>query len=98
MFVFTSASQKYFLKFVFIKPFDSRQKAFFLSGVTMSHPQDPKNEAPTPEISEQLTAEAELLAETFESADSLEDFTKALMDSLTSKLHTNIDEIFKKNT
>ena len=59
----------------------------------MSEPQDPKNET---EIPEQLTAEAELLEETFESAESLEAFTKSLMDSLTSKLHANIDEIFKQ--
>jgi hypothetical protein len=61
----------------------------------MSHPQDPKIET---ELPEQLTAEAELLEETFESAESLEDFTKSLMENLTSKLHANIDEIFKKNT
>ncbi|MNK87073.1 hypothetical protein D3C87_1070020 [compost metagenome] len=60
----------------------------------MSHPQEPK--VKTPETPEQLTAEAELLEETFESAESLEDFTKSLMDSLTSKLHANIDEIFKQ--
>ena len=60
----------------------------------MSQPQDPKVKAP--EIPEQLTAEAELLEESFESAESLEDFTKSLMDSLTSKLHANIDEIFKQ--
>jgi pyridoxine 5'-phosphate synthase PdxJ len=64
----------------------------------MSHSQDPKNETLAPEQREQLTAEAELLEETFESAESLEDFTKSLMESLTSKLHANIDEIFKKNT
>ena len=64
----------------------------------MSLPQDPKNEILKIDTSEQLTAEAELLEETFESAESLEDFTKALMESLTSKLHANIDEIFKKNT
>jgi len=64
----------------------------------MSHSSDPKNESLTTETSEQLTAEAELLEESFESADTLEDFTKALMESLTSKLHTNIDEIFKQNT
>jgi len=64
----------------------------------MSLPQDPKNETLPPEHREQLTAEAELLEETFESAESLEDFTKSLMESLTSKLHANIDEIFKKNT
>ncbi|MNT45989.1 hypothetical protein D3C72_1826070 [compost metagenome] len=63
----------------------------------MSHTQDPKNESLTADTSEQLTAEAELLEETFESADSLEDFTKALMESLTSKLHANIDELFKQN-
>lgn len=57
--------------------------------------QDPKNK-PT-EIPEQLTQEAELLEENFESADTLEDFTKSLMESLTSKLHANIDEIFKQN-
>ena len=62
----------------------------------MPNTQDPKNAQPT-EVPEQLTAEAELLEETFESADSLEDFTKALMESLTSKLHANIDEIFKQN-
>ncbi|QDK36887.1 hypothetical protein [Bdellovibrio sp. NC01] len=61
----------------------------------MSHSQDPKNLPPAPE--EQLTAEAELLEENFESADTLEDFTKSLMESLTSKLHANIDEIFKQN-
>ena len=49
------------------------------------------------EIAEQLTAEAELLEENFESADTLEDFTSALMESLTAKLHANIDEIFKQN-
>jgi hypothetical protein len=64
----------------------------------MSHSQDPKTEIQATELPEQLTAEAELLEETFESAESLEDFTKSLMDSLTSKLHANIDEIFKKNT
>lgn len=63
----------------------------------MSQSQDQKNETLTSELPEQLTAEAELLEETFESADSLEDFTKALMESLTSKLHANIDEIFKQN-
>ena len=62
----------------------------------MPHPQEPK--VKLPEAPEQLTAEAELLEETFESAESLEDFTKSLMESLTSKLHANIDEIFKKNT
>ncbi len=65
---------------------------FFCLGVIMS--QDPKNET-TVVVPEQLTAEAELLEETFGSADTLEDFTKALMESLTSKLHSNIDEIFK---
>lgn len=59
--------------------------------------QDPKSETLTADTSEQLTAEAELLEETFGSADTLEDFTKALMESLTSKLHANIDEIFKQN-
>lgn len=63
----------------------------------MSHSQDPKNESLTADTSEQLTAEAELLEENFESADTLEDFTKVLMESLTSKLHANIDEIFKQN-
>ena len=63
----------------------------------MSHSQDPKNESPITDTSEQLTAEAELLEETFDSADTLEDFTKVLMESLTSKLHANIDEIFKQN-
>jgi hypothetical protein len=81
----------------FIKPFESLQKAFFVSGVVMSHSQVPKNETLSTDIPEQLTAEAELLEENFESADTLEDFTKALMDSLTSKLHANIDEIFKQN-
>ncbi|WP_413582381.1 hypothetical protein [Bdellovibrio sp. HCB288] len=63
----------------------------------MSHSQDPKNESLVADTSEQLTAEAELLEENFESADTLEDFTKVLMESLTSKLHANIDEIFKQN-
>lgn len=63
----------------------------------MSHNQDPKNESLATDTSEQLTAEAELLEENFESADTLEDFTQALMESLTSKLHANIDEIFKQN-
>lgn len=62
----------------------------------MSNPQDPKNEILAADIPEQLTAEAELLEESFESAESLEDFTKSLMESLTSKLHANIDEIFKQ--
>lgn len=62
----------------------------------MPNTQDPKNTQPT-EMSEQLTAEAELLEENFDKADSLEDFTKILMESLTSKLHANIDEIFKQN-
>ncbi|MFS4460989.1 hypothetical protein [Bdellovibrio sp. HCB2-146] len=61
----------------------------------MPNTQEPKIQQP--ETPEQLTAEAELLEETFENADSLEDFTKALMESLTSKLHANIDEIFKQN-
>jgi hypothetical protein len=69
----------------------------FLLGVFMPHPLDPKNESLTTDTSEQLTAEAELLEENFESADTLEDFTKVLMESLTSKLHANIDEIFKQN-
>ncbi|MDG0818055.1 hypothetical protein [Bdellovibrio svalbardensis] len=63
----------------------------------MSHSQDPKNESLTTDTPEQLTAEAEMLEESFESADTLEDFTKVLMESLTSKLHANIDEIFKQN-
>ncbi|WP_413575561.1 hypothetical protein ACLVWU_14560 [Bdellovibrio sp. HCB290] len=63
----------------------------------MSHPQDPKNENLPTDTSEQLTAEAELLEENFDNADTLEDFTKVLMESLTSKLHANIDEIFKQN-
>ncbi|ASD64582.1 hypothetical protein [Bdellovibrio bacteriovorus] len=63
----------------------------------MSQPQDPKNQPLPVNTSEQLTAEAELLEENFESADTLEDFTKTLMESLTSKLHANIDEIFKQN-
>ncbi|MDG0818059.1 hypothetical protein [Bdellovibrio svalbardensis] len=63
----------------------------------MSHSQDPKNESLKTDTSKQLTAEAELLEESFESADTLEDFTKVLMESLTSKLHANIDEIFKQN-
>nr|BFD58663.1 hypothetical protein CKG001_07700 [Bdellovibrio sp. CKG001] len=63
----------------------------------MSHSSDPKNDALMMDSSAQLTAEAELLEENFESADTLEDFTKALMESLTSKLHANIDEIFKQN-
>ncbi|WP_413558321.1 hypothetical protein [Bdellovibrio sp. HCB209] len=62
----------------------------------MANSQDPKNNVLT-DIPEQLTAEAELLEETIESVDTLEDFTKALMESLTSKLHANIDEIFKQN-
>ena len=44
-----------------------------------------------------MTVDSELLEENFESSETLEDFTKALMESLTSKLHTNIDEIFKQN-
>jgi hypothetical protein len=59
--------------------------------------QDPKNKDLTTDTSEQLTAEAELLQENFESAETLEDFTQALMNSLTSKLHANIDDIFKQN-
>ncbi len=59
--------------------------------------QDPKTIALTTDTQEQLTAEAELLEENFETADTLEDFTKALMESLTSKLHANIDEIFKQS-
>ncbi|MEK2687789.1 hypothetical protein [Bdellovibrio sp. GT3] len=62
----------------------------------MANSQDPKNKVLT-DIPEQLTTEAELLEETFESVDTLEDFTKVLMESLTSKLHANIDEIFKQN-
>lgn len=62
----------------------------------MSQSQDPKNESPTSDTSEQLTAEAELLEENFEAADSLEDFTKILIDSMTTKLHANIDDIFKQ--
>lgn len=61
----------------------------------MPHPQDPKNPSLLADTAEQLTAEAELLEESFESADTLEDFTSALMESLTAKLHANIDEIFK---
>lgn len=61
----------------------------------MSHSLDPKNQTLPADTSEQLTAEAELLEESFESADTLEDFTSALMESLTAKLHANIDEIFK---
>ncbi len=57
---------------------------------------DPKNTLPA-DLPEQLTAEAELLEETFENADTLEDFTKALVDGLTSKLQLNIDDIFKQN-
>ncbi|UYL09906.1 hypothetical protein B9G69_004870 [Bdellovibrio sp. SKB1291214] len=63
----------------------------------MSQSLDPKNLALTADTSEELTAEAELLEETFGAADTLEDFTKALMESLTSKLHANIDDIFKQN-
>lgn len=63
----------------------------------MSESQDPNVKTSIPETPQQLTAEAELLEETFESAESLEDFTKSLMESLTSKLHANIDEIFKQN-
>ncbi|MFV8251063.1 hypothetical protein [Bdellovibrio bacteriovorus] len=63
----------------------------------MSQPQDPKKQPLPANTSEQLTAEAELLEENFESADTLEDFTSALMESLTAKLHANIDEIFKQN-
>ncbi len=59
--------------------------------------QDPKNKDLTTELPEQLTAEAEMLEENFESAETLEDFTKSLMESLTSKLHANIDDIFKQN-
>lgn len=59
--------------------------------------QDPKDKAQLEALPEQLTAEAELLEETFENAETLEDFTKSLMESLTSKLHANIDDIFKKN-
>lgn len=59
-------------------------------------PQDPKN-VPLMDDPEKLTAEVELLEETFESVDTLEDFTKALMEGLTSKLHVSIDEIFKQN-
>ncbi|MFM6927280.1 MAG: hypothetical protein ACKOX6_02395 [Bdellovibrio sp.] len=62
----------------------------------MPQSQDPKNETPATNTSEQLTAEAELLEETFGSADTLEDFTKSLIDSMTSKLHANIDDIFKQ--
>ncbi|WP_413585089.1 hypothetical protein [Bdellovibrio sp. HCB274] len=61
----------------------------------MSQSLDPKNVSVMDDT--ELTAEAELLEENFESADTLEDFTKALMESLTSKLHANIDEIFKQN-
>lgn len=61
----------------------------------MSHSLDPKNQTLPTDTSEQLTAKAELLEESFESADTLEDFTSALMESLTAKLHANIDEIFK---
>lgn len=63
----------------------------------MSQPQDPKNQIQPADTSVQLTAEAEILEENFENADTLEDFTKTLMESLTSKLHANIDEIFKQN-
>lgn len=63
----------------------------------MSHVQDPRDKSLVIDTSSQLTAEAELLEETFENADTLEDFTKVLMESLTSKLHANIDEIFKQN-
>ena len=63
----------------------------------MSHSLDPKNDALPVDSSSQLTAEAEFLEENFESADTLEDFTKVLMEGLTSKLHANIDEIFKQN-
>ncbi|MFV3409867.1 hypothetical protein ACNH6C_14755 [Bdellovibrio bacteriovorus] len=63
----------------------------------MSQSHNPKDQTLTlsADTSEQLTAEAELLEESFESADTLEDFTSALMESLTAKLHANIDEIFK---
>lgn len=63
----------------------------------MANTQDPNNKSLPTELPEQLTAEAEMLEETFEAADSLEDFTQALMNSMTSKLHANIDEIFKNN-
>lgn len=63
----------------------------------MSQVQDPENDFLMPEISEQASAEAELLEEKFETVDTLEDFTKVLMESLTSKLHANIDDIFKQN-
>lgn len=63
----------------------------------MSQPQDPQNKDQATKIPEQLTAEAEMLEENFESAETLEDFTKSLMESLTSKLHANIDDIFKHN-
>ncbi|QDK46502.1 hypothetical protein DOM22_15680 [Bdellovibrio sp. ZAP7] len=62
----------------------------------MSQTLDPKNVALVDDTTEQLTAEAELLEEHFESADTLEDFTKILIDSMTSKLHANIDDIFKQ--
>lgn len=58
--------------------------------------QDPKLKASAPDTPAQLMAEAELLEENFESAETLEDFTKVLMESLTSKLHANIDDIFKQ--
>ena|GEM_PF-6148023 len=65
----------------------------------MTSNQDPKNKTLSTDLSaelpEQLTAEAELLEQTFGAADTLEDFTKALMNNLTSTLHANIDEIFK---
>lgn len=63
----------------------------------MSQSQDPKNESLTIDTHEQMTVDSELLEENFESSETLEDFTKVLMESLTSKLHTNIDEIFKQN-
>ena len=63
----------------------------------MPQSQDPKNESLTIDTHEQMTVDSELLEEKFESSETLEDFTKALMESLTSKLHTNIDEIFKQN-
>lgn len=62
----------------------------------MSDAQNPNKKVPAAELPEQLTAEAELLEENFDSADTLEDFTKILMDSMTSKLQANIEDIFKQ--
>ncbi len=55
------------------------------------------NSLTTTETPEKIKNEQNSAPETFETAYTLEDFTQSLMNSLTSKLHANIDDIFKQN-